>query len=957
MNFQFTHPEYLLLLPPALAWVIWLFIKSDVQINNWRRWAAGILRLIITAALILAVAGFQWLKKQEGMNVFFLLDRSDSVPAPEQELARDYINRVSASKHKEDKAGLLVFGSEAAIEFNPNPVVDVQKINAVVGSDRTDISAAIRLGTAAFPETGQKRLVLLTDGNENIGNAMSALLAAKPLGVTLDVLPLATSRAHDVSVQKLGLPSKAKQGQPFEARIFVQSDDAQKATIKLFRNDQFLGEQPVELSKGKNLFTFPQKLETSGFYHYTVQVEAPGDVLPQNNRATAFVDVRSKPRVLIVTASEEQDANLIAALRQSDLEIQVVRSAAFTDQLSEMQSYDSIVLSNVSAGDMGMDRMKLLESAVRDFGVGLVCIGGDNSFTAGAYKGTPMDDLLPVKNEISSKKVLPNGALVIVCHATEFPNGNQWARDTAFAALQALGPQDEMGLVLWDGTNRWLFDLQKVGNKAALGRLIAGMNPGDMGDFSVPMEMAHKALKASTANLKHMVVFSDGDPNAPTPAQMQAIVGDRITVSTVMIGGHVMPDRMIWMADVGNGRFYDVRSPDDLPQIFIKETAVILKSAIVEEPFNPQFVQNSELIRGLGSSYPTLRGVVITESKPRAEMPLVTQKGDPLLAHWQYGLGRVIAFTSDAKPKWAADWMGWGSFRQFWAQMANWSLRRVENADLTAQVAIDQGRGSLSVEALDKDGNFRNFLTLKAAVVSPKGERKDVFLEQTGPGRYEAKFDTKEVGTYVLNLMNMQDGKVQGTMPLGASVNYSPEFNSASANMFLLKRLAEAGGGGPMLDPANLASNPFNWDRQRTFQPRDLWELLIKLAIVLFVFDVGVRRIQIGRDEFERMWAWGRAKVFFWKPVKGATDVDQSLGALLARRDQVRSSRPSPVVAPSEELFQPKQPPAPTLTSAESATADKSPTAEKPPEVPPKPADDVSTTSKLLEAKKRARKK
>src|SRR5690606_38358875 len=101
------------------------------------------------------------------------------------------------------------------------------------------------------------------------------------------------------------------------------------------------------------------------------------------------------------------------------------------------------------------DRMRLLESAVRDFGVGLVCIGGENAFTAGAYKNSPLDSVLPVKSEISSKKVLPNGALVIVSHATEFPGANQWGRDIAFAALQALGPQDEMGIVFWDGTDRW----------------------------------------------------------------------------------------------------------------------------------------------------------------------------------------------------------------------------------------------------------------------------------------------------------------------------------------------------------------------------------------------------------------------------------------------------------------------------------------------------------------------
>ena len=954
MNFQFTHHLYLLLLLPALAWVIACFLKSDVQINPWRRWAAGALRLIITVALIFAVAGFQWLRPQEGMNVFFLLDRSDSVPSPQQEFAQQYVNEIAARKEKADKAGVLVFGTDAAIEFNPNPVVDVQKINAVVGVERTDIAAAIRLGTAAFPETGQKRIVLLSDGNENIGDAMAALVAAKPLGVTLDVLPLAASRARDVSVQKLGLPSKVKQGQPFEAQIFVQADEAQNATVRLLRNGEALGEQQVSLAEGKNLFTFPQTLDASGFYSYSVQVEAPGDLLPQNNRATAFVDVRSEPRLLLVTADPEQDALLTAALRESKLDVSVVRANAFTDQLTEMQSFDTIFLSNVSAGDLGRDRMRLLESAVRDFGVGLVCIGGENAFTAGAYKNSPLDSVLPVKSEISSKKVLPNGALVIVSHATEFPGANQWGRDIAFAALQALGPQDEMGIVFWDGTDRWLFELQKVGNKVELGRQIAGMNPGDMPSFIRVMELAHEGLRKSTANLKHMIVFSDGDPNAPSPELMQAIVGDRITVSTVMIGGHVMPDRMIWMADLGNGRFYDVRSPDELPQIFVKETAVILKSAIVEEPFTPQLVQNSELVRGLGATYPTLRGVVITEPKPRAEMPLVTEKGDPLLAHWQYGLGRVVAFTSDAKPKWAADWMGWPNFRQYWAQLANWSLRRLENADLTTEVAIDQGRGSLSVEALDSEGNFRNFLTLRAAVVSPTGERQDVYLEQTGPGRYEAKFDTKEVGTYALNLMDLDGGEIRGSLRLGASVNYSPEVNSASANMFLLQRLAEAGGG-RLLDPVNPAVNPFNWNRQKTFQPRDLWELLIKLAIILFVLDVGIRRIQLGRDELERVWAWTRERLLFWQPKRGPVESDQSLGALLARRDQVRSTRPTPVVAPSEKLFQPRQEPKPTLTAEEAAApppASNQPVEEKPPA-----PEDVTTTSKLLAAKKRARKK
>ena len=216
--------------------MIWFAWKSDVQVSPWRRWVALGVRTLVLLALIFAIAGLQWRRPMEGMNVFFVLDRSDSVPSPQQEAAKQYVNKVSRQKKHVDKAGVIVFGTEASIESSPNAAVDLQKIQAVVGTERTDLAGAIRLGTAAFPETGQKRLVLLTDGNENMGDAMSAVLAARPLGVTVDVLPLGVARVNDVSVQRLQLPAKVKKGQTFEVKIFVQSDQATPAIVRLYRD-------------------------------------------------------------------------------------------------------------------------------------------------------------------------------------------------------------------------------------------------------------------------------------------------------------------------------------------------------------------------------------------------------------------------------------------------------------------------------------------------------------------------------------------------------------------------------------------------------------------------------------------------------------------------------------------------------------------------------------------------
>ncbi len=270
-----------------------------------------------------------------------------------------------------------------------------------------------------------------------------------------------------------------------------------------------------------------------------------------------------------------------------------------------------------------------------------------------------------------------------------------------------------------------------------------------------------------------------------------------------------------------------------------------------------------------------------------------TDKGDPLLAHWQYGLGRAVAFTSDAKARWARIWLDWDKYRQFWSQIGQWSMRRLENADFTTEVAVDKGEGLINVEAMDDQGNFRNFLNLQAVVASPKGERQTVRLEQTGPGHYEARFPTKEVGAYLLNLMDVKDGQVRGSQVIGASVNYSPEFNTSEPNLNLLRRIAEAGGG-KMLDPTVPAVNPFMHDRQKTFQPRDLWESLLKFAIILFTLDVGVRRIQIGRDEWLRAMQVLRRWLFFWRGAPRPPEAEESLAALLSRRQQVRSQHTAP---------------------------------------------------------------
>jgi len=309
-----------------------------------------------------------------------------------------------------------------------------------------------------------------------------------------------------------------------------------------------------------------------------------------------------------------------------------------------------------------------------------------------------------------------------------------------------------------------------------------------------------------------------------------------------------------------------------------------------------------------------------------------------------------VAFTSDARAKWGSQWIGWGKYQTFWSQLANWSLRRVETGDLSADVAIEQGNGIISVEAMDTDGNYRNFLDLEAVVVGPKSERQLVPLKQTAAGRYDAAFETLETGAYLVHLREMENGELRSSQVIGANLDHSPEFAESRPNFARLERLAEVGGG-KLLSRDFAADNPFERDRKKTFQPVDLWEWLLKFAVILFPIDVGVRRIQLDWVEWLKATENLRRLLFFWRRREGKTGADESLASLLARRDEARQSfqrdRPS---APDLRLFQPEQ------TSTD-FSAKPSAAVEAKPDEPNQAIEGDSTTSRLLAAKRKARRR
>ena len=965
MSIHFANPLALALLGLAAPVLIWAR-RSIAGLGKVRGFLALALRLAILALVALSLAQPQWSFRQDDMTVIYVVDQSLSVPPGARADALDYVRTSQEARRPKDKVGLVVFGKSAALEQRAErrdllriPESDeISSPQSLISPQRTNVAEALRLALATFPSSSRRRIVLVSDGNENIGAAGEEAEVARRNGVRIDVVPITYAYSNEVMVEKVSTPASTEKGAAFEVRTVVTAAHEQNALLRIYENGNLIGSQDVQLKGGRNVFFVERKLPEPGYYSYTASVETQTDTLYANNQATGFTIVRGESQVLVVESNPAHADSLAEAVAGQGLNAKVVGLEALPLSIGELIPYDTVILSNVSAGSLGKEGMRAIELAVKDWGVGLVMIGGENSFGPGGYQDSPIETALPVSMDIKQKRVMPSGALVIILHTCEIAQGNYWAQQIALAALDVLSSTDEFGVIYYgySAGDTWLFQppLQRAKDKQYMRGLIRGVQPGDMGSFIRAFQMAHNALNKSNASVKHVVVISDGDPAYPSDQAVVTMVADGITISTIGINPHTGMEtgRLQHVAAMGNGRYYEPASAGALPKIFIKEAATVRRALIFEEPFEPAVALASETIKGITpSEYPTLAGYVVTEPKKTAEVPLVTHHKDPLLAHWQYGLGRTVAFTSDAKARWASQWIAWAKFDQFWTQLIRWASRSVTDAGLHARSEIVDDRGHIIIDALDKEGKFINGLDFAGTLVTPDAREVPLSVEQIGPGRYETTYDASEAGTHYLSL-NYTDAKGRPRLyTQGIVVPYSSEYRELRANTEALEQLAETTQGRVLERDDDVF--------ERTFDPEPryehIWPWLLAIAAVLVPADVFVRRVFV---DYAAAW---RKAVSAVKSISVArqrartapTHVDTLLGAKKRTRDDLR--RRTRKFEAGEEGPALEEP---TLGApGEDAKPKIEPLTRRPaaPEGPAVQRDDQTYMGRLLKAKRKAR--
>jgi hypothetical protein len=403
------------------------------------------------------------------------------------------------------------------------------------------------------------------------------------------------------------------------------------------------------------------------------------------------------------------------------------------------------------------------------------------------------------------------------------------------------------------------------------------------------------------------------------------------------------------LAHSGGGRYYPAVDILRVPDFFLKETVTAVGQYIVEEPFYPLPSSPSPVLRSLDpAALPLLLGYNGTTAKDTARVALSTPRGDPLLATWQYGLGRTAVWTSDLKRQWAADWVTWDGFARFAAQLVGWTLPAPQVEGLTAQATLEDGRAVVRAEATDEAGQPHNFLDVSAALVGPDLQTTDVALAQVGAGRYEALVELSQPGTYVVQLRVTEGNRVIGQQTLGLVVPYSPEYKASGTNRTLLGELARLTGGGELPEPVAA----FVHNLPTTDRAREIWGTLLLVVALLFPLDVAARRVMLGTQDVRRAVAWLRERLPARR--KRAAERERVLGRLFQARARAQERR-ARTEAPPSSATRPG-PPATLGTDAGQAPGEV-PTEPSPslPEGSPPDEGPPQSLTRLREAKKRAR--
>ncbi|MDR2757535.1 MAG: VWA domain-containing protein [Planctomycetaceae bacterium] len=885
MSFEFTHPQYLICFIFIVV-LIWCFRYSLTDFPKLQRYFSLAIRVVILILIVFALAGLTFMLPTHEKMLVFLLDQSRSIDTAAHEKAQQFLETAQKFSGK-TPIPIVTFAANSQIQHLESLLFPSSNIaqKTTAGSElsntntanselwntnATNIAAALEPALALIPPHYVPHLVILSDGNETVGDILSAAIRG---GAAISTVPLPASTEPEVQLADIKIPAQVRQGEPFYLDIVIQSNCNTEGTITLYKDSFKVVEEIKPIKIGENIFRFRQTVDDQRQQEFSVTVTTLDDTILDNNRLAGLLFTGGKPRVLIIDSEPKTIRDLASALREQDITAEVRPPEGIPRTLEELNHFDAVILSNVPATSLTIHQMNLLHTYLSDLGGGLMMLGGEQSFGLGGYYKTPIEEILPVRCDFEKEKEKPSLAISLVIDRSGSMGGQKMelAKDAAKAAVELLSPRDFVTVIAFDHESYIVCATQSAVSTSTINAAISTIEAAGGTNIYSGLIDAHEQLRRTSAKLKHVILLTDGHSS---PGDYEGIVrqmvNDQMTVSTVGVGD-ADNELLKMIAENGKGRHYSCNDPKAIPQIFAKETITAGKSAIHETPFVPVIVTPTEVLTNIDiETAPPLLGYVVTRAKPACRFILATQNetgtGDPLLVWWRYGLGMSAAFTSDAKSRWGAEWLTWSGYSKFWAQIIRQIMRQSDQRGSMFEIQQHSGGIHLTLDVTDEEkDSYINNATGQTTVIYPDLSKKEIELQQTAPGRYEADIDlgtTNRQGGYHLQTVLGLGEKNIVNQSRGVMVGYPEELRLKPTNNDLLQRLAESTGGLFNPKPEEL----FQPDPTRTaWRAIPLWSYLLTVSAGLFVLDVLLRRIDLKKFR-NNLNTFNRNNLFYFLP-------------------------------------------------------------------------------------------
>lgn len=965
----FEQPLWLLLAVPLCVLVWWIARRNLSGFGTFRRHAHVVVRCVVVLLICGTLAEPQFRKRAEAVAVVAVMDVSDSVPREERKRAGDFLDASLARRPRADRFGVVASDRESRARSLPSEHPDSaggsEGATAGGGSgDGSNLQKGVELAKGMIPADAAGRVLVISDGNQTAGDVQSAARTLRSAGVPIDVASVEYDRSAGVRVDDVIVPAWVRDEDTITVRVQLTAGKPATGRLTLLLDGAPLdldASSPafsarVALAGGPEVVALPVKLP-SGPVHRFEAVFEPDDAgasVPELLRAEGVTFTSDRGHVLVLAEDASAAAVLVKAISSDNLRVEVRPAVAAPTTLADWTGYDAVALFDEPSTNFSQAQQADMARAVHEAGGGLLVIGGPNSYGAGGWIGSPLADALPVLLDPPSKRQMPMGALALIIDRSGSMDASvsgtgmtqqQIANEAALLAVRSLSRQDEVAVVTFSGDHKVDVPLTRCSNMGYIERAIHSIGPGGGTNLFPAIDAAADELVKSAAGVKHIIILTDGetigDPNDGV-SMAARVRASGITLSAVAIGDGSNVTLLRRLAKAGGGRLNAVRSEYSkalLPQILIKEAQTVRRSLIWEGPaFSPQLNFPTDALHGIAGPFPGISGYVVTGD--RAGLSIVELRGpegDPILAQWQHGLGRVTAYTSDAATRWNPAWPGWSSFSAFWQQHVKWVMR--PSGDPNARVTVDT-RGDSSrvmLELLDSSGQPVNFAAIRARLVPPAGEAsaggtpRDVAFRQVGPGRYQADADTKAVGSHLLSLRYDAGEKRTGSVRTAIVRRSGEEFREPKPNLTLLWELAKITGGHVyQLD----GTGADLWIRERLRMPelaRPIWLLVAAIGLFAFVLDVAARRITI---DPARIGKW-MMRIASAAPEKSSVAVSslmvargRTAGSLERSTDHLQADQSRSAASAPESVVVPNHPAPPRPPSSSTVHAPARPAAK-----------------------------